>query len=153
MWVGSHFVNAEMVAFQSPVDAAPYLHSVPHDVACFSALLQALGVRPSFGPSDYVSTLAQMARETRGGTALAPPLIIVAVALVQALSDSVAGAMVAGDRTNDCKVLTECLAMPRESLIRRYLPQIRKACWRRLEISLTTMLRGWRSTQVGQEGV
>ena len=42
MWVGSHFVNAEMVAFQSPVDAAPYQGegALAHDLKLFVGVLQ-----------------------------------------------------------------------------------------------------------------
>lgn len=36
------------------VNATPYLYSVPPDLACFSALLKAHGVRESFGSTDFV---------------------------------------------------------------------------------------------------
>lgn len=54
----------EQVAFTSPANAAPYLYSVPPDLACFATLLKQLGVRPSFGPSDFCHALRRLAVET-----------------------------------------------------------------------------------------
>jgi hypothetical protein len=36
------------------VNAAPYLYTVPPDLACFAPLLKSFGVRDSFGSSDFV---------------------------------------------------------------------------------------------------
>lgn len=54
VFVGDRFVQSEQVAFKSQINAAPYLYSVPPDLACFSPLLKSMGVRQSFGCSDFV---------------------------------------------------------------------------------------------------
>lgn len=46
------------------MNATPYLYSVPPDLACFAPLLKSLGVRESFGASDFVQVLQTMAIET-----------------------------------------------------------------------------------------
>ena len=45
LWMGTVFVTADQVAFHSPANAAPYLYSVPPDLACFNSLLRTFGVR------------------------------------------------------------------------------------------------------------
>eukprot|EP00624_Nannochloropsis_granulata_P006097 evm.model.NODE_4411_length_24991_cov_22.225641.5 len=64
VFVGDRFVETEQVAFASQVNATPYLYTVPPDLACFAPLLKTLGVRASFGPSDFVQVLHNMAMET-----------------------------------------------------------------------------------------
>ena len=59
LWVGTDFVQSDMIAFASPANAAPYLYAVPPDLACFGNLLTAVGVRARFGPSDYCQARAR----------------------------------------------------------------------------------------------
>ena len=52
------------VAFASPGNSMPYLYGVSEDLKCFGTILQLFGVRSEFGPSDFVTVLAQIAGET-----------------------------------------------------------------------------------------
>jgi hypothetical protein len=61
LWIGDRFVSSEHAAFQSSVNAAPYLYTVPSDLVCFDHLLQTLGVRRGFDPTDFASVLSRMA--------------------------------------------------------------------------------------------
>lgn len=60
----THSHTTGQVAFTSPANAAPYLYSVPPDLACFATLLKRFGVRQSFGPSDFCHALRRLAVET-----------------------------------------------------------------------------------------
>ena len=53
LWMGDSFVPSDHVAFSSPINATPYLYTVPPDLACFRNLLSIFGVRRSFQSSDY----------------------------------------------------------------------------------------------------
>jgi hypothetical protein len=64
LWMGTRFVSSDQVAFTTPANAAPYLYAVPPDLACFGTLLRTFGVRKTFGTSDWVAVLRQMAVET-----------------------------------------------------------------------------------------
>ena len=63
LWVGTDFVQSDMIAFASPANAAPYLYAVPPDLACFGNLLTAVGVRaraerPSLGDAEAARRLS-----------------------------------------------------------------------------------------------
>ncbi len=45
VWTGESFAQADTVALAGPLNLAPYMHVVPSDIASFSDLLRALGVR------------------------------------------------------------------------------------------------------------
>lgn len=111
VFVGDRFVQAEQVAFAAQVNATPFLYSVPADLACFSPLLKAHGVRPAFEAGDFVQVLQAMALETgavvgaekaaatgggKGSSSgsssdgvkpLTPQQLELAIALVQRISD------------------------------------------------------------------
>jgi sacsin len=63
IWVGDTFVSPDRVAFNAAVNAAPYLHPVPQDLAVYGSLLSAFGVKNSFTFADYVHVLEEMAAE------------------------------------------------------------------------------------------
>ena len=101
VWVGEgdtngpSFVKAESVCLSPlPFSARPYLFSVPPSLAHQSALLTALGVRQTFGPTDYASVLRRLFSETRNQSesqqpaALSPSQLDLALSLVQRLSDA-----------------------------------------------------------------
>ena len=88
IWVGDCFVSDENVAFVSPVNAKPYLHGVPRDLAMgFGPLLKALGVRDEFSSSDFANVLRKL-KDDKNGSMLTRHELEMAVALVQILSDS-----------------------------------------------------------------
>jgi sacsin len=96
IWVGEKFVKIEQVAFTSPVNAAPYLYTVPTDLAVFSNLLEAFGVRRNLSASDFRQVLLSMASETRADlqsqpdtkpNPLIPTQLELAISLIQILSD------------------------------------------------------------------
>jgi hypothetical protein len=103
VWAGgaSGFVPAACVALEddAQLDARPYLFSAQRlgDAARLNEcvpLLRALGVRPRFGASDYVSVLRRVASEAAaeaGAGGAEPPLppsrLELALAVVQRLSD------------------------------------------------------------------
>ena len=124
LWMGTCFVTADQVAFSAPANAAPYLYTIPPDLACFSTLLRNFGVRKTFGTSDWVQVLRIMATETGvvsgggGGSAssgepraLSASQLALALSLVQALSDDtmrVADLEVfAPDETNELALATD----------------------------------------------
>lgn len=95
IWLGDLFVSPSDVAYSSPLNLSPYLHLVPRDLAVYSKLLNAFGVRQSFSGKDYVEVLRRLAFEsgvTKGGadvTTLSETQTELALSLVSLLnSDS-----------------------------------------------------------------
>lgn len=88
LWMGDEFVSSDHIAFSSSINAAPYLFTVPPDLACFRNLLSIFQVRNTFGSSDYCLVLQRMAIEKTGKN-LDSKQIDLAVSLVQKLSDDV----------------------------------------------------------------
>jgi hypothetical protein len=130
IWVGSAgapadgegapvgFAPAAAVAFAAPLDARPFLFASPPELLPFTDLLRALGVRESFGASDFAAALRRIAGEARPAAAppaapaagapepaapraLSPRRLDLAIALVQRLSDCVGS----GARPADLEVL------------------------------------------------
>ena len=91
LWIGDRFIASEHAAFSSPINAAPYLYTVPSDLLVYDTLLKTFGVRSSFGSSDFSSVLLQMAKEDADGSKrrLAPQQVELAVNIVQIISDDV----------------------------------------------------------------
>lgn len=97
------FVQPHVVAMSSPIDAAPFLHVLPRELSVpFGAFMTAMGVRQSFGASDYAFVLRRIAEEAMPATAssgavvsttsgaaspLSPTHLDLALSLVQRLSD------------------------------------------------------------------
>jgi sacsin len=61
IWLGDLFISPSDVAYSSPLNMSPYLHLVPRDLAVYSKLLNAFGVRQSFSGKDYVEVLRRLA--------------------------------------------------------------------------------------------
>jgi sacsin len=61
IWLGDLFVSPSDVAYSSPLNMSPYLHLVPRDLAVYSKLLNAFGVRQNFSGKDYVEVLRRLA--------------------------------------------------------------------------------------------
>jgi sacsin len=89
LWMGNAFVSSDHVAFTSSINATPYLHTVPPDVACFKNLLGYFNVRVKFGSSDYCHVLSRMAENQSNETKLSEDEIELAVTLVQKISDDI----------------------------------------------------------------
>lgn len=66
VWVGDDFVSPNALAFDSPVKFTPYLYVVPSELIGFRNLLLELGVRISFGISDYLHVLQRLQSEVKG---------------------------------------------------------------------------------------
>ena len=62
LWMGDSFVHPNNAAFTSPINATPYLVTVPPDLACFSNLLKSFGVRRVFGTSDFAMVLQRLSK-------------------------------------------------------------------------------------------
>ena len=89
VWVGDTFVPPERVAFNGAgvtADAKPFIYTMPVELGSYSTLLRRLGVRESFGATDYAAVLRLM-HEKCQDSALPEHWLQVAVAMVQALSD------------------------------------------------------------------
>jgi len=92
LWMGQSFVVPAHTAFSSPINASPYLYTVPPDLACFSNLLKTFGVRQKFTSSDFCQVLKRIYDQQRSKEAtLLPsgPLTELAVQICQLLSDDV----------------------------------------------------------------
>jgi len=91
IWIGSKFIEPSHAAFSSPINATPFLYSVPPDLACFRSLLGNFGVRQSFGSSDFQSVLERIYRNQQQQQQQQQPvsteIISLAVAITQYLSD------------------------------------------------------------------
>lgn len=88
LWMGDGFVPSDHIAYTSSINATPYLHTVPPDLACYRNLLSAFSIRNTFGSSDYCLVLTRMAQETKGRHCSAEQVEL-AVNLVQKISDDV----------------------------------------------------------------
>ncbi|KAJ1463330.1 hypothetical protein M885DRAFT_610341 [Pelagophyceae sp. CCMP2097] len=104
VWVArsAGFVCAASVAlrgvptFTNDADAAPFMHALPADLACFEAVMRALGVRETFCASDYVDVCRKLE------TPLSSKQLQLALALVHALG---ADSTLSAERCSDMGVL------------------------------------------------
>ena len=83
---------SDHAAFSSPINASPYLFTVPPDLACFSNLLKSFGVRQKFGTTDFCEVLKRIKHQQ--AEEQPPPLPFhemteLTVAICQLLSDDV----------------------------------------------------------------
>ncbi|CAM9722166.1 unnamed protein product, partial [Chrysoparadoxa australica] len=86
IWVGDQFVGTERVATECPANAKPYLHQVPPDLAGCTALLEALEVRETFSPRDFVGVLSDLYRAQSTSGLLSTAQQALAVAMIMLLS-------------------------------------------------------------------
>eukprot|EP00854_Cymbomonas_tetramitiformis_P005339 gene5339-6482_t len=88
VWVGAGFTEPASVAFDGPLNLAPYLHVMPSDLACFRDVLTRLGVRQAFSSEDYVGLLTRMHSDCDDGQrALDAQQLPLALWTVQELAD------------------------------------------------------------------
>jgi len=66
VWIGDDFVSPNALAFDSPVKFTPYLYVVPSELSEYKDLLIKLGVRLSFGISDYLQVLRRLQNDVNG---------------------------------------------------------------------------------------
>jgi len=66
VWIGDDFVSPNALAFDSPVKFTPYLYVVPSELSEYKDLLIKLGVRLSFGISDYLQVLQRLQNDVHG---------------------------------------------------------------------------------------
>ncbi|KAJ1427629.1 Sacsin [Sesbania bispinosa] len=66
VWIGDDFVSPNALAFDSPVKFTPYLYVVPSELSEFKDLMINLGVRLSFGISDYLHVLQRLQNDVHG---------------------------------------------------------------------------------------
>ncbi|RZB94315.1 sacsin-like [Glycine soja] len=66
VWIGDDFVSPNALAFDSPVKFTPYLYVVPSELSEYKDLLIKLGVRLSFGISDYLHVLQRLQNDVHG---------------------------------------------------------------------------------------
>ncbi|KAL2560101.1 hypothetical protein AAZV13_20G002600 [Glycine max] len=66
VWIGDDFVLPNALAFDSPVKFTPYLFVVPSELSEYKDLLIKLGVRLSFGISDYLHVLQRLQNDVHG---------------------------------------------------------------------------------------
>ncbi|KAL9324800.1 hypothetical protein ACSQ67_005445 [Phaseolus vulgaris] len=66
VWIGDDFVSPNALAFDSPVKYTPYLYVVPSELSEYKDLLIKLGVRLSFGISDYLQVLQRLQNDVHG---------------------------------------------------------------------------------------
>ncbi|XP_014490933.1 uncharacterized protein LOC106753623 isoform X1 [Vigna radiata var. radiata] len=66
VWIGDDFVSQNALAFDSPVKFTPYLYVVPSELSEYKDLLIKLGVRLSFGISDYLQVLQRLQNDVHG---------------------------------------------------------------------------------------
>lgn len=88
LWMGDGFVPPDHIAYTSSINATPYLHTVPPDLACYRNLLSSFSIRNTFGSSDYCLVLTRMAQEAKGCNCNVEQVEL-AVNLVQKISDDV----------------------------------------------------------------
>ena len=60
IWVGESFVTPSRVAFESTVNATPYLYQLPQDLKVYGKLLGSFGIKRCFSPRDYIQVLREM---------------------------------------------------------------------------------------------
>lgn len=60
IWVGESFVTPSRVAFESTVNATPYLYQLPQDLKVCGKLLGSFGIKRCFTPRDYIQVLREM---------------------------------------------------------------------------------------------
>ncbi|TKY69100.1 Sacsin protein [Spatholobus suberectus] len=66
VWIGDDFVSPNALAFDSPVKFTPYLYVVPSELSEYKDLMIKLGVRFSFGISDYLHVLQRLQNDVHG---------------------------------------------------------------------------------------
>ena len=66
VWIGDDFVSPNALAFDSPVKFTPYLYVVPSELSEYKDLMIKLGVRLSFGISDYLHVLQKLQNDVHG---------------------------------------------------------------------------------------
>ncbi|XP_027359772.1 sacsin [Abrus precatorius] len=66
VWIGDDFVSPNALAFDSPVKFTPYLYVVPSELSEYRDLMIKLGVRLSFGISDYLHVLQRLQNDVHG---------------------------------------------------------------------------------------
>ncbi|KAK7407784.1 hypothetical protein VNO78_09866 [Psophocarpus tetragonolobus] len=66
VWIGDDFVSPNALAFDSPVKFTPYLYVVPSELSDYKDLMIKLGVRLSFGISDYLHVLQRLQNDVHG---------------------------------------------------------------------------------------
>ncbi|RDX78476.1 Sacsin, partial [Mucuna pruriens] len=66
VWIGDDFVSSNALAFDSPVKFTPYLYVVPSELSEYKDLMIKLGVRLSFGISDYLRVLQRLQNDVHG---------------------------------------------------------------------------------------
>eukprot|EP00736_Rhodelphis_marinus_P006485 Rmarinus@m.28251 len=86
IWTGEYFVRPKAIAFQCPSHSAPYLHSVPADLVCFSSFLRLVGVRDEFSVVDYARALETMRSDLDGSAIRDPRALGFAINLVQSIA-------------------------------------------------------------------
>jgi sacsin len=67
VWIGDDFVSPNALAFDSPVKFTPYLYVVPSELSEYKDLMIKLGVKLSFGISDYLHVLQKLQNDVHGG--------------------------------------------------------------------------------------
>jgi hypothetical protein len=85
IWSGDTFVKPANTALRSPLNLAPYLHTVPAGLHCFESLLRKLGVRPHIEAGQYLELLGMLASRANEAPLEAEPLQLV-LAIVQQLA-------------------------------------------------------------------
>lgn len=66
VWIGDDFVSPNALAFDSPVKFTPYLYVVPSELSEYKDLMIKLGVKYSFGISDYLHVLQTLQNDVHG---------------------------------------------------------------------------------------
>ncbi|CAI8605288.1 unnamed protein product [Vicia faba] len=66
IWIGDDFVSPNALAFDSPVKFTPYLYVVPSELSEYKDLMIKLGVKLSFGISDYLHVLQKLQNDVHG---------------------------------------------------------------------------------------
>lgn len=66
VWIGDDFVSPNALAFDSPVKFTPYLYVVPSELSEYKDLMIKLGVKLSFGVSDYLHVLQKLQNDVHG---------------------------------------------------------------------------------------
>ena len=86
--IGNKFACAKQVAFSLPVDCSPYLYKLTEELARYSGLMKAGGVRDVFEVKDFISALQQIKEkfgERRVDNRTLPVAINLAILLKKAL--------------------------------------------------------------------
>jgi len=64
--IGDDFVSPNALAFDSPVKFTPYLYAVPSELSEYNDLMIKLGIKLSFGISDYLHVLQKLQNDVHG---------------------------------------------------------------------------------------